>query len=301
MKRRLITGQFGKSNYIPINIPEGLKDYAGELRLLKDIPFTYLLSDVPDLSEESIRFFMVDINWTDALLDGAFSIGRVCARDCVTDNFVINAAKERRNYFETPRMKRMHPNHKNTLKKSVPDNAANEDYSLISGFIMRSQLVRRMKGLLLYGYDKQGAPKSNDDDGTPLNILRMETLAEDILICLFHGKVYEILIAEPKTGLRFGVSTVDETGAKISRSIDLRSALDSSDLGKRIASFCIDAYTDENGRLSAKKLAEAVGLELKKQSKLGTDKITPSRFAFEMIAAAHRAKFISKEEDRENA
>ncbi|MDR1689989.1 MAG: hypothetical protein LBS21_15490 [Clostridiales bacterium] len=293
MKRRLITNQFEKLNYIPANIPEGLKDYAGRLRLLNDIPLTYLLSDISDLSEESMRFFIVDINWTDALVDGAFSIGRVCARDSAADSCAINSANESRSYFDTPRLKRMHPNHKSSLMKNMPDTAANEDYKLISGFIMRSQMVRVMKGLLLYGYDKNGAPKSNMDDGSPLNILRMEAITDDILICLFHGLVYEILIAEPKTGLRFGVSAVDESGANFSRSIDLRSAIDSDDFGKRIESFCIDSYTDENGRLHACKLAEAVGNELLSKNKLGADKITPSRFAFEMIAVAHRAKFRS--------
>jgi hypothetical protein len=127
----------------------------------------------------------------------------------------------------------------------------------------------------------------------------METIADDVLICLFQGELCELLIAEPKTGLRFGVSSVDETGDKISRSIDLRSALDSHDLGTRIKSFCIDACTAENGRLNVKKLAASIETELKSSGKLGTNKITPSRFAFEMIAVAHRAKFHSAQKQKE--
>ncbi len=303
MKRRFISQPHMLKEYVPIQIPEQLKGYADELRLLYEVPLTYLFSDLSDISDESIRFFNLDINWTDALLDGAFSIGRVCAQDCVSDQYTLKAARKSTSYQETPRMKHMHPNHKKGLLRSMqkagPENTE-EDYQLISGFVLRSQLVRRMKGLRVYGYDKSGAPKSNMDDGAPLTILRMDTIGDDLLLCLFHGEVYEIIIAEPKTGLRFGASSVDlckkDSDVKLSRSIDLRSALDSPELGQRIETFCIDKFTADNGRLSAKKLADAMEAELKSHGQLGTDKMTPSRFAFELIAAAHRADFRAGKE-----
>jgi hypothetical protein len=39
------------------------------------MPFHYLVPDAGMLPAESIRFFQVDPNWVDALLDGAFSVG----------------------------------------------------------------------------------------------------------------------------------------------------------------------------------------------------------------------------------
>lgn len=285
------------ARYVPIDVPDHLKEYADELRLLKGIPITYLLADVSDLKEESIRFFCLDINWTDALLDGAFSIGRVCAQDALSDKVILKAAGEDRNYEDMPRIRRMHVNHREHLLRTMADGNGQEDYTLVSGFIMRSQLVSKMKGLHLYGYDREGAPKDNDDDGTPLSVLRMETIADNIMIALFHGSVYEIMIEEPKTGLRFGASSVDESDGKITRSIDLRSALDSSELGKRVGSLCIDRFTDDNGRLHAKQLADAAGAELDKLGKLGAERITPARFAYEMIAVAHRAKLTASNTD----
>ena len=297
MKRRIAVQNIENrqlDSYVPIDIPESLMDYACELRVLKSVPFTYLFSNAAEIAEESIRFFVVDTNWTDALLDGAFSIGRVCEDDCSADKNALDAANRGCDYNDIPRMKRMHSNHKNEL--DCVTEKTTEDYSLVSGFVMRSQLVRRMKGLLLYGYDKEGAPKSNLDDGTPLNILRMDTLADDILICLFHGEVSEIMIAEPKTGLRFGSSSTEQIGNTVSRKIDLRSALDSPDLGTRLenGTYCIDNFIAPNGRVQAKQLAQAVGAQLKSKGKLDINKITPARFAFEMIAVAHRAKFVSK-------
>lgn len=293
MKRCFVEEPCNRMNFVPIEVPDHLKDYADEIRLLKGVPLTYLISDVSELPKESIRFFYVDINWTDALLDGAFSIGRVCRQEGMSDRVLLHKAAEARDYSETPRMKRMHPNHKKKYLKNF--HGKSEEYTLISGFIMHSQLVSRMKGLHLYGFDKNGVQEG--EKGEPLPILRMETIADDVMLCLFSGDVQEILVEEPKTGLRFGASTVDRQDNRISRSMDLRSVLDDSDLGERIQSFCMDDFTDDNGRIHAKKLADSVEAQLKSCKKLGTDKISPSRFAFEMIAVAHRAKFKRSSEE----
>ncbi|MDR2547865.1 MAG: hypothetical protein LBC96_10285 [Lachnospiraceae bacterium] len=291
MKRRCLNETPANAGtYVPNDIPEDLRDYADELRLLKGIPLTYLLADPASLSAESIRFFVLDVNWTDSLLDGAFSLGRVCMRDIASDQLALAAVSKSREYQHTPRMKRMHPNHKPVAN---PTANADVDFQIVSGFILRSELVKRMKGLHLHGFDAAGAPTA-DDEGTPLPILRMDLVADDIMLCLFAGRVHEIMISEPQMGLCFGVSTVDDKGGNVSRRIDLRSTLESPDIGKRIESFCIDRYTDENGRLHARDLAVAIEEKLKQHQKLGVDKITPSRFAFEMIAVANRALFMEQ-------
>ena len=300
MKRRIVTEQAAESQlrgrlYVPIDVPDNLKEYADELRLLKGVPLTYLLTDASELPEESIRFFHLDINWTDALLDGAFSIGRVCAKDALWDKTLLKKTGENRHYTDMPRVRRMHTNHREHILKDVPAGSAPEDYRLVSGFLLRSRLVLEKKGLHMYGYDRAGAPKDSMDSGTPLRVLRMETIADNVLLALFHGEVYQVMIEEPRTGLRFGVSSTDSAAGRITRSIDLRSAQDGAELGKRVGSFCIDGFTDNNGRLHIGQLADAVGKELKAKGALGTEQITPARFAFEMIAAAHRAKITAKD------
>lgn len=300
MKRRIVAEQAAQRQlkerrYVPIDVPDNLKEYADELRLLKGIPLTYLLTEASDLPEESIRFFHLDINWTDALLDGAFSIGRVCARDALWDKITLKRAGENRYYADMPRVRRMHVNHREHVLKEISTDGAPEDYRLVSGFLLRSRLVGEKKGLHIYAYDRAGAPKSHMDNGAPLPVLRMETIADNVLLAMFHGEVYQIMIEEPKTGLRFGVSSVDVSAGRITRSIDLRSAQENAELGKRVGSFCIDGFTDNNGRLHAGQLADAVGRELRAKGALGTEQITPARFAFEMIAAAHRAKLTAKD------
>ena len=57
-------------------LPGDVLAWFGNLAMLQGVPFSYLVPDERMLPPESIRFFHVDQNWIDALIDGAFSIGR---------------------------------------------------------------------------------------------------------------------------------------------------------------------------------------------------------------------------------
>ena len=62
-------------------IPRDLRQWLARLRLLENVPFAYLVPDSLLLPPESIRFFYVDRNWTDALVQGALSVGTVNSSD----------------------------------------------------------------------------------------------------------------------------------------------------------------------------------------------------------------------------
>jgi hypothetical protein len=62
-------------------IPDELRDWLVRLRLLHDVPFAYFVADTQLLPEESIRWFYVDRRWTDALVQGALSVGTVNTDD----------------------------------------------------------------------------------------------------------------------------------------------------------------------------------------------------------------------------
>ena len=294
MKRRLLSRNFLKSNkleYEPISIPEETKDYAKSLRLLNDIPLTYLLTDIHDLEEESIRFGIVDVNWTDAYLDGAFSIGRVCKSDAETDKIHIMRAKRPSNYYASPRLKRMHTNHKKNVMRFIKEEQT-EDYTRISAVLIRSQLMKSVKGV---SYSALGKVSPDQAESQELPILRIEEISDDILLCLFSGIIDTFIIEEPMTGLKFGCHTINNE-----HDIDLRSTLDDNDFGKPLdPPFSIEEGIDENGRIHAKKIAKKIESELKQRSKLDKDSITPSRFAFEMISVAHRAFFYANDKQGE--
>ena len=46
-------------------------DWLAQLRLLRGVPFEYLVPDEGLLRPETMRFFHVDRNWTDVLVEGA--------------------------------------------------------------------------------------------------------------------------------------------------------------------------------------------------------------------------------------
>jgi hypothetical protein len=128
-----------------------------------------------------------------------------------------------------------------------------------------------MKGLELEG-------KNGDQQ---LAILRMDTLADDILLCIFDGELSSIVIAEPKTGLRFG--SADNTGE-----VSLKATADDKTFGTPTGKkLNIHDYTDTNGRVNAAALAD--GMHNSLQADIGS-----AQFAFELIAVAHRVEFFRK-------
>lgn len=56
--------------------PPVVDSYLAELKQLKGLPLNYLIPDERMMPEESLRFFHLDTNWINALLDGACSIVR---------------------------------------------------------------------------------------------------------------------------------------------------------------------------------------------------------------------------------
>src|SRR6185503_15442254 len=57
-----------------IRIADDLVEWIARLVLLYPVPFHYLIPHQSLLPPESLRFFHLDDNWVDALVDGAFSI-----------------------------------------------------------------------------------------------------------------------------------------------------------------------------------------------------------------------------------
>ena len=56
-------------------------EWLGRLRMLIGMPFEYLVADDGLLRPETIRFFHIDRDWTDAAVDGAIAAGTYGTRD----------------------------------------------------------------------------------------------------------------------------------------------------------------------------------------------------------------------------
>jgi len=169
-------------NISNIELPSEISSWFESLSLLKGIPFNYLVPDEQMLPVESIRFFWVDPLWIECLLDGAFSIGRVTTSEHTNDS-----------------------NH----KKNKTSPAVNP-HEIVTGFLLRSDVVSGWPGLLVDGYSKVVDRDDSISDKDKLELLRMDRLSTNVLICLFKGEVKTVDIHQKPETLHFGLDTNDE-------------------------------------------------------------------------------------------
>lgn len=157
-------------NYIKSEnpFPETMIQWLSELILLRQIPFNNLIVDEKILPNESLRLFYLDKNWTNALIDGALSIGIHSERDILLQEAMNHIIREETN------------------KQSVKD--AIIELGTVAGLIIRSAIVSNYKSLEIIGFD------SNQH---PINTLRFERLSANILFVLFDTVPTKVEIKAP--------------------------------------------------------------------------------------------------------
>lgn len=158
-------------------VPDELASWLRALALLNGVPLSSLLPDATMLPPESFRFFQLDLNWVNALLEGACSIGRSSSADLAHD-----AALAPKLY------------------------AAAAPPKVASGFLLRSAVVDGWPGVEVRAYDANLSPLPN--------VLRMDRVAPSVLLFLAEGSVHAVDVQEPSEGLHFGVD-VSATGKEL--------------------------------------------------------------------------------------
>lgn len=189
------------------------------LHLLHGIPFNYLVPDERMLPVESMRFFRLDANWIDALMDGAYSPGFAGAAEPtsrVARPQVLAAARaaaprvradllaRTRRLAATPSPAPAAPSAAAAAADAQPGDGGSTD-GAVSGFLLRSAVVTGWPGLEMRGYADAEATR-------PLALLRLEAVAPSLLLCLFAGTVALVELREPAEALHFGVDAVEEGG-----------------------------------------------------------------------------------------
>jgi hypothetical protein len=174
-------------------------EWLARTSLLYDVPFDHLVADTRLLPIESIRFFYLDPSWTDSLIDGAMSIGVQSSKDShyykITKNLIRDA------------LDKLTLDIREKLLGLPPTDKDPTD-GVIAGFLLRSAVLAQYPGIEIKGYKSVG----KNDDGAPLGvdrmqILRMDRLSPDVLICLFPDAPAWIEFDEPSEGLCFGVES----------------------------------------------------------------------------------------------
>jgi hypothetical protein len=194
----------------PHAVPRDLRVWLAGLRLLAGVPFGHLVTDSALLPAESIRFFYVDRGWTDALVEGALSVGTVTTADrsalSALYGTVCGEVDQAERLVRLPGVEPGDP---------VPSGQAGS----ISGFLLRSRMVSGWPGLHVRGYAVDNLALDHpikdedvdEDDATNatlhrLGLLRTERLAPAVLLVLFDGVPAVVHIEEPRAGVQFGIN-----------------------------------------------------------------------------------------------
>jgi hypothetical protein len=168
---------FAPDHSVAPTFPEEVSEWFAELCRLEHVPFHYLVAREEMLPVNSLRFFRVDPNWVDCLLDGAFSVGRVGSADLDRDRAARHA--------HLPKIKEC------------------------SGFLLRSPVVTGWPHLGVEAYD-QALANAEQPKVVPAKCLRFDRLGEDVLLCLFEGEIWTVDIHEHPEAIHFGVDTADD-------------------------------------------------------------------------------------------
>jgi len=185
-----------------VTLPAELRNWLSRLRLLYGVPFHYLVPDEHMLPPESIRFFSLDMNWVDALLDGAFSIGR----NLTTEDTAAGMNMDRAVTAPLKAQAAAGTAHIRAAAFGVPPPAVS--LNVITGFVLRSSIVTKYPGLGVFAHGQGKAP---------LTLLRFELLGpgSDTMLCLVDGDVAQVDLCEPPEGLHYGIDHYQDNSGSI--------------------------------------------------------------------------------------
>lgn len=200
--------EMGLSGSEESQLPESMRDWLGRLRLLYGVPFVYLVPDARLLPQESVRFFYLDRNWTDRMVDGALSVGKTTTREYAHHHAVNKLVVDTLDIEE----RRMRPKLRFRNPATTFMVGQRRD---VTGLLMRSAAVSGWPGMEISAY-------SDTNMTSRLELLRMDRLSPDVMFCLFDGIPRAIRVEEPREGLQFGVELVTPPGSTTITGFELK-------------------------------------------------------------------------------
>lgn len=142
---------------------------------LDNIPAHYLISDPTHLPPESLRFFHIDRNWIDAMLDGALSIAN--HMQCYDSKIRTVIKKMVNAYFKAPLDTEPDSETSNDANSTTSDKPKLLPQIPTYGFLLRSDICSQFPQLVV------DAEMPNHLLGAP--ILYHKNLDKGVMLCLF--------------------------------------------------------------------------------------------------------------------
>lgn len=265
-------------------IPDDITDWLASLCLLYGVPFNHLVPNATMLPTESIRFFYVDPNFIDGLVDGALSLGIHSSQDSLFNQIMrplVNTAVVQTIPTIRHRLMATTPAATGSPAAAGSDADGYQPAPALAGFVLRSAAIAGWPGLEIKLYSAY----SNDQTNTPMQAVRIERITPDVLLCLCPEIPVRIEFDEPKEGLSFGV---EDNNLVVLRSIQ------GANTGKPLSGNTVTAPL-RNGTasvLNINQLAALLQQSLQSAGQLsaGTT-ISPSQLAIQLVRSPEQLVF----------
>ena len=176
-------------------LPTAVRTFLARLRLLEGVPFAHLVPDSELLPLESIRFFYLDREWTDALVQGALSVGTVTTLDREHLQALHAAIRDEVDTEERH------------VRMVGGEDVGRGEAGAISGFLLRSRAVSGWPALHVRAYREESSRRRHDRRGRPAAHAAAAARAarSGRAACLFDGIPRVVHVEEPRQGIQFGV------------------------------------------------------------------------------------------------
>ncbi|ESA43726.1 hypothetical protein GE21DRAFT_3694 [Neurospora crassa] len=193
--------------------------FVSDLYHLVNVPSRYLLPGQSMLPRESLRFFFVDGNWIDALVDGALSLGYLYQGSLegspVEDGHVVRRALKTsidRFMFtiDDPTTVHHHHHHRSSA-------AAVPRY----GFFLRSSVIAAAQFPDLIKVSVVEQPSGGDHPNLKLLLLRHDIVAEETMLGFFseappvEGELYQMRFEVPAHQQFFSLGSVTDQDLEV--------------------------------------------------------------------------------------
>lgn len=159
-------------------LPEDVVEQVEAWKLLRGIPFEYLVPNPKLLPTESLRFFHLDHNWMRCFVDGFFGVAKVHGLTDFSREHALFPS------FDRP----------------------------VTGVLLRSNAVAGWPSMHVNAYPEAMAPNHIDPAARHLRVLRKERLQSEVLIFLFDGVPATLDLYLSPEGVHSGLERADEDG-----------------------------------------------------------------------------------------
>jgi hypothetical protein len=228
-------------------VPQDLLNWLIKLKLLVGVPFQYLVPHNDFLPPETIRFFHVDPDWVNALADGALSIGRHYNGP---DAQPVTLHAERAHTLRAQRDPDMSLTslRRRQLSLAEAPPLVSAAASPRTGFLLNSAAVKGWKSIDVAGYASGSSPYDYEqnrigaDQVVALTILRLVRLSPSVMLGLFQGELYELVLHQPPEAIHFGFQQVDTSANSVTKNL----RVPTTNWDDPATSYDADTYQNKN-------------------------------------------------------